>query len=79
MWIAWFLVTWITFMSLLVLLMVHENKEDARLLAQINDTLQSTLDVYPEEVGADEWARGWQDQPVSSTGVETEKVLTWVG
>ena len=45
MWIAWFLVTWITFMSLLILLTVHENREDARLLAQINDTLQSTLDV----------------------------------
>ena len=79
MWIAWFLVTWITFMSLLILLTVHENREDARLLAQINDTLQSTLDVYPEAAGADEWARGWQDQPGSSTGVETAKVLTWVG
>ena len=79
MWIAWFLVTWTTFMSLLILLTVHENREEARLLALINDTLCSTLDVYPEAAGADEWARGWQTQPGSSTGVETEKVLTWVG
>ena len=58
----WFLVTWTTFMSLLILLTVHENREDARLLAQINDTLQSTLDVYPEAADADEWARAGVDK-----------------
>ena len=49
LWWVWFAVTWTAFMSLLVLTIIHEDRKDAILRAQINTTLTSTLSLYPDE------------------------------
>jgi hypothetical protein len=65
MWIAWFLATWAAFVALLILITIREDKEETKLLVQINRDLKDTLAVYPHES--------------SSTGVETKKALSKVG
>ena len=49
MWWVTFVVSWAAFMSLLVLTIIHEDRKDAILRAQINTTLTSTLSLYPDE------------------------------
>jgi hypothetical protein len=72
MWIPWFILSWAMFMALLILTIVHEDRRDA----QINRTLESILDAYPDPSEGTHRQSYGGAQPVSSTGVETEKVLS---
>ena len=67
----WFAVTWAAFMSLLVLTIIHENRRDAILRAQINCTLARTLDVYPERSEQAQQQLHGCAQSVSSSGTAT--------
>jgi hypothetical protein len=76
MWWVYFAVTWAAFMVLLVLTIVQEERKDAILRAQINTTLTDTLALYPDGPERVPRQSCGGAQPVSSTGVETEKVLS---